>query len=329
MTGTARNGSSSRRGAGTLAATVPPESADVPATTAPDRSRTRDYERVAAAIRYLDAHAGDQPRLADVAAHLQLSEFHTQRLFTQLAGTSPKRFLRHLTAGTARRLLRERRAVLDAAYEAGLSSPGRLHDLTVTVDAMTPGDVGRGGAGVTIRVGTHPTPLGPAAVGVTGRGVCLLRFVDDDDPERAREAAAEDWPAADLVVDPAGTRRPVEAAFGREGAGPVRVALRGTNLQLKVWEALLRIPEGRVASYGDVARAVGHPTAHRAVASAIGRNPVAVLIPCHRVLRSTGELAGYRWGLDRKRLLLAAEAVRADAGDDGADHPGRGGPPPL
>jgi AraC family transcriptional regulator of adaptative response/methylated-DNA-[protein]-cysteine methyltransferase len=309
---TARNGSSGEASPGTLDA-PPDDGADiVPPTTAIAAAEADDYRRIADAIRYLDDHSTDQPRLADVAAHLHLSEFHTQRLFTRLAGTSPKRFLRYLTATTARELLRDRRAVLDAAYELGLSSSGRLHDLTVTVDAMTPGEVGRDGDGLTIRAGTHPSPLGPVAVAVTDRGVCLLRFVDDHAPATAAGVVADEWPAATVVVDQDVTRRPVEAAFGEGGTGPVRVALRGTNLQLKVWEALLRIPEGQVSTYADVARAVDRPRAHRAVASAIGRNPVAVLIPCHRVLRSTGQLAGYRWGLERKRALLAAEACRSD-----------------
>lgn len=277
-----------------------------------------DLARVAEAIRFLDEQASEHPRLADVAAHLHLSDFHTQRLFTRLAGTSPKRFLRYLTAGAARELLRQRRAVLDTAIATGLSSPGRLHDLTVTVDAMTPGEIGRDGEGLTVRVGTHPSPLGPVAVGVTERGVCLLRFVDHPGPDAAADLVRDQWPAATVTVDQVATRAPVEAAFGRGGAGPVRLALHGTNLQLKVWEALLTIPEGQVTTYGDLARAVGRPAAHRAVANAVGRNPVAVLIPCHRVLRSTGHLGGYRWGLDRKRALLAAEAARSPDAPQGA-----------
>lgn len=288
-----------------------------PAAPAGDAGPARDYDRVAAAIAYLDEHAGDQPTLDDVARHLHLSAFHTHRLFSRYAGTSPKRFLRWLTAGAARDLLRERRAVLDVAHAAGLSSAGRLHDLVVSVDAMTPGEVGRDGAGLTVRVATHPTPLGPAAVGVTERGVCLLRFVDDPGDDQAVALVAAQWPAAAIVIDRTSTRTPVDAAFGAATAGsPIPLAVSGTNLQLKVWEALLSIPSGQVTTYGDLARSIARPEAHRAVASAVARNPVAVLIPCHRVLRGTGQLAGYRWGLERKRVLLASEAAARDAAED-------------
>lgn len=280
----------------------------------PAATASPDLDRVAAAIRFLDAHRDEQPGLAEVARHLHLSESHAQRLFTTYAGTSPKRFLRWLTATAARDLLRERRAVLDVTTGTGLSSSGRLHDLMVTIDALTPGEVARGGEGLTVRTATHPTPLGPVAVGVTDRGVCLLRFVDAGDHAGAVDAVRAEWPAAEVVVDAVATAPAVAAAFGPGGSGPVRLGLAGTNLQLKVWEALLTIPEGHVTTYGDLARAVGHPTAVRAVASAVGANPVAVLIPCHRVIRSTGALAGYRWGLDRKRILLAREAVATGSG---------------
>lgn len=277
----------------------------------------RDFDRVAAAIRFLDEHRDEQPGLADVARHLHLSEFHLHRLFSAHAGTSPKRFLRWLTATAARDLLRERRAVLDVTTGTGLSSPGRLHDLMVTIDALTPGEVARGGAGLRLRAAVHPSPLGPVAVATTDRGVCLLRFLDDvgtGGHDVAVELVRATWPAAEVVVDPVGTAAPVAAALRRDGSGRVRLAPAGTNLQLKVWEALLRIPPGRVTTYGDLARAVGRPSAARAVASAVGANPVAVLIPCHRVIRSTGALAGYRWGTDRKRVLLAREAVAAGSG---------------
>lgn len=289
----------------------------MPAATVDDVS-PRDLERTASAIRFLVEHAEERPSLDDVAAHLHLSPFHAQRLFTRHAGTSPARLVRHLTATSARELLRQRRAVLDVTLETGLSSPGRLHDLTVTVDAMTPGEVGRDGAGLRIRVGSHATPFGPVAVGLTERGVCFLRFLEgreEPDQDAAVAAVTAEWPEARTVVDLGATAATVAAAFGPGGSGPVRVHVPGTNLQLKVWEALLRIPEGEVTTYGDLAAAVGSPAAHRAVASAVGRNPVAVLIPCHRVLRSTGALAGYRWGLDRKRALLATEAARRDEAD--------------
>jgi AraC family transcriptional regulator, regulatory protein of adaptative response / methylated-DNA-[protein]-cysteine methyltransferase len=277
-------------------------------------SSADDLERIAAAIGWIDAHAVEQPRLPDVAAALHVSPGHLQRTFTRFAGTSPSRFLRWLTGAAARELLRERATVLEASDAVGLSSTGRLHDLLVTLDGLTPGEVGAGGRGVTLRYGVHDTALGPVAAAASDRGVCALRFVDD--PTGLRDQLAGDWPAAALREDPAATEEAAAALraalAGAAGGTPLRLAVTGTNLQLKVWEALLRIPDDRVTTYGELARAVDHPTAVRAVASAVGRNPVAWLIPCHRVLRATGELGGYRWGTVRKRALLAREAARAD-----------------
>jgi AraC family transcriptional regulator, regulatory protein of adaptative response / methylated-DNA-[protein]-cysteine methyltransferase len=295
--------------------TGPPEDAGTPEDASrPTASTTGDLERIAAAIAWLDAHAIEQPRLPDVAAALHVSPGHLQRTFTRFAGTSPSRFLRWLTAGAARELLRERASVLEASTAVGLSSGARLHDLLVTLDGLTPGEVGAGGRGVSVRYGIHDTALGPVAAATTERGLCALRFVDD--PAGLHDQLARDWPAAALREDPAATEEAaaaLRAALAGAALGtPLRLAVTGTNLQLKVWEALLRIPDDRVTTYGALARAVDHPTAVRAVASAVGRNPVAWLIPCHRVLRATGELGGYRWGTARKRALLAREAARAD-----------------
>jgi AraC family transcriptional regulator, regulatory protein of adaptative response / methylated-DNA-[protein]-cysteine methyltransferase len=274
-----------------------------------------DLGRIADAIAWLDTHAVEQPQLGEVAAALHVSPSHLQRSFTRFAGTSPTRFLRWLTAGAARELLRQRATVLDTSAAVGLSSTGRLHDLLVTLDGVTPGEVAADGAGTTLDVGIHATPLGPVLAAASPRGVVALRFVDD--PVAARAELARDWPAATLRDDPDATEAAAAALRGAlDGAGagvPLRLAVTGTNLQLKVWEALLRIPDDRVTTYGELARAVEHPTAVRAVASAVGRNPVAWLIPCHRVLRATGALGGYRWGEVRKRALLAREAARADA----------------
>lgn len=288
----------------------------------------RDYARVAAAIGWLDAHRTQQPRIEDVAAALHLSTGHLHRTFVRFAGVSPNRFLQWLTLGTAKVLLRERATVLDTVAATGLSSPGRLHDLTVRLEAVTPGELGRGGAGVTIRHATHATPLGAALVAVTDRGVLTLRFLDPPaSPGSALEALRDEWPHARLEEDEAATRPVVEhladrfrpggprapgAGAGGMGVAPLQVVAVGTNLQVRVWEALLRVPEERVVTYSEVAAAAGRPRAARAVANAVGRNPVAVLIPCHRVLRTTGELGGYRWGATRKRALLAREAARQD-----------------
>ncbi|MHC4974199.1 MAG: methylated-DNA--[protein]-cysteine S-methyltransferase [Planctomycetota bacterium] len=266
-------------------------------------SESRDYRRVERAIRFLEANARRRPSLDATAAHVGLSPYHFQRLFRRWAGTSPKRFLSYLTAEHAKECLRDARTVLETTLDAGLSSTGRLHDLLVSVDAVTPGDVRRLGAGLRIRYGVHETPFGRARVAVTARGINNLAFVDHAPPPDLKE----EWPRAELVHDRKATAGWVDRIFGGGTAEPLPVLLRGTNLQLRVWEALLRIPEGSVVSYGSLAAALGKPTAARAVAGAVAANPIAYLIPCHRVLRATGAIGGYRWGTARKRAMLGRE----------------------
>jgi AraC family transcriptional regulator of adaptative response/methylated-DNA-[protein]-cysteine methyltransferase len=277
-----------------------------------------DYERIARAIAYLDAHWRAQPSLADVAQHVGLSESHFQRLFTRWAGISPKRFLQHATAQFARTLLREHRAALPTTLEAGLSNPSRLHELIVHAEAMTPGQVKRGGEGVEISYGFHDSPLGTAFVAVTPLGVCSLQFADS----AAERAAAirrlgEEWPWATLVESARRTRAAARQALGTLGAptGPLALHVRGTNFQLKVWTALLGIAPGTVTTYEEIAGAIGQPRAVRAVGSAVARNPVSLLIPCHRVIRKSGSLGGYAWGLERKEIILRAEDGRRQTGD--------------
>ena len=282
-----------------------------------------DYTRVEHAIRFLDEYRHARPSLAEVAAEVGLSEFHFQRLFTRWAGISPKRFLQFQTLAHVRTLLRESRSVLDATYDAGLSGPARLHDLVVTIDAVTPGEVRRLGAGLEIDYGIHPTPFGDALVALTARGVCALVFVDAAAGGRAgavRQLEGQ-WPGALLRANAEATAPVVRRIFARGGddsAGPpeqgqLSLLVRGTNFQVKVWEALLRVPEGAAVTYESLAGAVGAPTATRAVASAVGRNPVAYLIPCHRVIRKTGAFGDYRWGAARKRAMLGWEAARTAA----------------
>jgi AraC family transcriptional regulator of adaptative response/methylated-DNA-[protein]-cysteine methyltransferase len=268
-----------------------------------------DYYRIEKAIRYLDEHAREQPSLTDVARRLGLSVYHCQRLFHRWAGVTPKDFLQVATLGYAKALLRESRPVLEAALEAGLSGPGRLHDLFITMEAMTPGEYRRGGEGLTVHWGVHPTPVGDALIAMTGRGLCAIRFLDASH----RECEAElrhDWPRARLQHDQEATSAAAREISGRM-LGRTRerlgVLFRGTPFQVKVWQALLAIPAGTVTTYGDIASRIGRPEAHRAVASAIGANAIGYLIPCHRVLRSTGAIGGYRWGEPRKRALLALE----------------------
>ncbi len=279
---------------------------------------TADYERVARAIAYLDVHWREQPSLAALARHVGLSESHFQRLFTRWVGISPKRFLQHTTAEFARALLREHRATLPTTLDVGLSNPSRLHELIVHVDAMTPGQVSRGGEGVTITWGFHDSPLGTAFVAVTPLGVCSLQFADTAAERRAALARLQhEWPGATLVESSARTRDAARRALGQLGArkGPLALHVRGTNFQLKVWAALLNVAPGCVTTYEEVASAIGQPRAMRAVGSAVGRNPVSVLIPCHRVIRKSGGLGGYAWGLERKEILLRAEDSVRSLGD--------------
>jgi AraC family transcriptional regulator, regulatory protein of adaptative response / methylated-DNA-[protein]-cysteine methyltransferase len=272
------------------------------------------YGRVAAAIRYLQAHHLDQPTLSDVAAVMALSESRAQRLFTSLAGISPKRFLQHLNGLRGDRLLREGSSVLAASYATGLSGPGRLHDLMVSVDAAAPGEVAAGGAGLNIAWSVQPSPFGSCFVAVTGRGICGLHFLD---PMTVAEALAETrarWPGAHFTESPHSTGAAVRRAFGTAAeaqSGPLSLFVSGTNFQLQVWRALLRIPPGRATTYSAIAREMGAPAAARAVGAAVGCNPVALLIPCHRVIRQDGGLGGYHWDAGRKHALLAWESARA------------------
>jgi AraC family transcriptional regulator, regulatory protein of adaptative response / methylated-DNA-[protein]-cysteine methyltransferase len=279
----------------------------------------RDYARIEQAIEFLARHARTQPRLEQVAAHVGLSEYHFQRLFRRWAGISPKRFLQYLTAERARELLQSSRTTLDASLEAGLSGTGRLHDLMVAMHAATPGDIQSRGAGLIIDYGVHPTPFGECLIALTERGVCGIEFLD---PLRRRGALVRlqtAWPAATLRERSRATRAVAQQVFADHSNGhePISLFVRGTNFQIKVWEALLRVPLGNVVSYEDLARAAGEPDATRAVASAVAGNAVALLIPCHRVIRKNGVVGEYRWGAARKQAMLVWESARFEAIDNG------------
>jgi AraC family transcriptional regulator of adaptative response/methylated-DNA-[protein]-cysteine methyltransferase len=271
----------------------------------------RNYERIGRAIAYLRRHAEEQPDLAAAARHVNLSEHHFQRLFTRWAGVSPKRFVQYLTVEHAKSRLASAGSVLDLAGAVGLSGPGRLHDLFVTLEAMSPGEYRAGGSGLAIRYGVHESPFGPALLAMTERGLCGMRFVEGD-----REGAAwlrRNWPEADLRQDAAATAPVVERIFQplASGAGrPLALLVKGSNFQVKVWRALLELPFGSVTTYGQIAARIGAPGSARAVGGAVGANPIAWLIPCHRVIRETGLLGGYRWGPDRKAAMLGWEAAR-------------------
>lgn len=297
----------------------PPSADDL---EAPADDLVAGYALVAAAIAYLQAHRLAQPSLAELAAALDCPPARLQRQFAALAGVSPKRFLQILTKEHARVLLAQSADVLSAAFAAGLSSPGRLHDLMVTTEAATPGEIGRLGAGLALRYAFLPTPFGRALAAATARGLAFLGFADAE--RGGDEAALADlrrrWPRAALAADPA-VAAPLAPALARLGGvasgtaprRPLHLLLAGSNFQVKVWEALLAIPPGRLLSYSALAQAVGRPDAVRAVAGAVGRNPLSVLIPCHRVIRESGDLGGYHWGLPRKIALLACEARGAEA----------------
>jgi len=285
---------------------------DTPLHVMPGRgSGARDYERIARAIGYLRRHAGDQPDLAAAARHVNLSEHHFQRVFTRWAGVSPKRFLQYLTVEHAKSRLATAHGVLDVAGTVGLSGPGRLHDLFVTLEAMTPGEYKAGGAGLAIQYGAHETPFGRALVAMTARGICGLQFIDD---ERAGiEQLRRQWPIAELRRSPAATAPVAERLFGPLASrpnAPLALLVKGSNFQVKVWRALLELPFGSLATYGSIAARIGAPSAARAVGAAVGANPIAWLIPCHRVIRESGALGGYRWGMERKSAMLGWEAAR-------------------
>ncbi len=270
--------------------------------------KPQDYQRVEKAIHFLSSRWREQPRLEEVAKAAGLSLFHFQRLFQRWAGVSPKRFLQYLTAEYAKERLRVSRSVLDAAYESGLSGPGRLHDLLLSVEAMTPGQYKALGEGLRVEYGAHPTPFGQALAAVTSRGICGFAFLDKRGEKAALADLKRKWPRANFILKPEATRPVVDKIFRSKKVKGLKVLLQGTPFQLKVWEALLRIPAGNLAAYQDVAKGIGKPKAARAVGTAIGQNTIAYLIPCHRVIQETGVVGNYRWGSERKKVMLAWEA---------------------
>ena len=276
---------------------------------------TPETRRVERAIRYLARNRLEQPSLEDVADVMGLSPFHAQRVFSGWVGVSPKQFLGLLTVEHAKALLRDAESVLGAALEVGLSGPSRLHDLFVKLEAITPGEYKAEGQGLTMRWGIHPTPFGEALFVASPRGLARLAFLAEEAFGAALAEAREDWPLSRFVEDAAATAELAASAFANLAGGPapapIRVLVKGSPFQVQVWRALLRIPAGAAVSYGGLAKAIGQPGASRAVGTACGRNRVGYLIPCHRVIRETGALGGYHWGLDLKRTLLATESATA------------------
>ncbi|MEM9028491.1 MAG: bifunctional helix-turn-helix domain-containing protein/methylated-DNA--[protein]-cysteine S-methyltransferase [Pseudomonadota bacterium] len=283
------------------------------------RMRASDYDLVRKAIRFLTEHWTDHPELETLADHLGLSPTHCQKLFKRWCGLSPKEFLQAITIDHARTLLSDSASVLDCALDVGLSGSGRLHDLFIDHEAMTPGDYKRRGAGLTMRYGFHDTPFGEALLLATDRGVSGLAFVNEDQ-QHGRTETLDDmrrrWPNAVFEACSEATESHARQIFQTEcwtPEQPVRLILIGTDFEVRVWETLLRIPMGRAVSYSDIARHLGQPTAARAVGSAVGRNPISFVVPCHRVMRTDGSLGGYHWGLTRKRALIGWETGRVAA----------------
>jgi AraC family transcriptional regulator of adaptative response/methylated-DNA-[protein]-cysteine methyltransferase len=274
-----------------------------------------DYERIARVIRYVDAHQAEQPRLSVLAREAGLSAFHFHRLFSTWAGVTPKSFLQWLTFSQARGLLREGESVLDAALATGLSGPSRLHDLCVRLEAASPGEIKSGGAGWTITAGFGPTLFGEGLVAQSPRGICHLSFVDSDRTV-AWDNLKQLWPNARWQRDDAAAQRLLAGIIASpcqaDACMPLTALVKGTDFQLRVWRALLRIPFGHLTTYGQLAAAVGAPSAARAVGSAVGSNKLSCLIPCHRVIRQTGAAGEYRWGAVRKKAMLAWEALAVD-----------------
>ena len=283
-----------------------------PAATVPPHAPVAgedDASRIERALDWLSRNFERQPSLAEAAGHAGLSEFHFQRLFRRQVGLSPKKYVQFLTLERAKEVLAQSRSVLDAAYVSGLSGPGRLHDLFVNVEAMTPGEYKHRGRGLTIRYGFHPSPFGQCLIMRTSRGVCGLAFTS---PGRSGEAVAElarGFEAATFVEDATATAGIAGTIFEAPAGGDaIALHLRGTAFQIKVWRALLAIPPGCVTSYGDLAHRIGAPRASRAAGTATASNPVAWIIPCHRVIRASGVLGEYRWGRGRKLAMLSLEA---------------------
>lgn len=272
-----------------------------------------DYDRIASAMAYLVDRAIDQPSLEEMAAHVHLSPYHFQRLFCRWAGTTPKRFLQVLTLERGKVLLESSRSLLEVSHELGLSGSSRLHDHFVQLEAVTPGEYKSRGKQVHIEYGVHATPLGPMFVAVTQRGVCRAEFMDFNSMDELLDNLHNAWPHSSIRESLPSTRHAIDAFFSSDTAskhGPLSLHVAGTNFQIAVWRALLKIPTGAVASYADVAKSLGAPKSARAVGNAIGANPVALLIPCHRVIQQSGALGGYRWGPTKKLMAQTWEQMR-------------------
>jgi AraC family transcriptional regulator of adaptative response/methylated-DNA-[protein]-cysteine methyltransferase len=275
---------------------------------------TDDYERIGRALAFIAAHVDEQPDLDRIAAEVGMSAFHLQRLFTRWAGVSPKKFLQYLSLGRAKAALIEGSGVLEAAYAGGLSGPGRLHDLFIAHEAVTPGEFKRRGEGLTVSYGWAESPFGDSLIMTTPRGICGLAFAEASERQACFDDMAARWPLARFVEDAAAVRALAPAIFAADGPARERLklVLYGTPWQIKVWEALLQIPPSMLVSYEHIAGTLRNSRASRAVGTAVGANPISYLIPCHRVIRKSGAISHYHWGRQRKVALIGWEAAAAD-----------------
>jgi AraC family transcriptional regulator of adaptative response/methylated-DNA-[protein]-cysteine methyltransferase len=271
-----------------------------------------DYQRIADAIGYINANIQQQPSLDEIAAAINLSPFHFQRLFSRWAGVTPKKYLQILTVDRAKALLAESKPLLEVSDSVGLSSSSRLHDHFVQLEAVTPGEYKSGGQGISIQYATAPSPFGEIFIAATPRGICKLSFIGQDDINADIADLKRRWPNAELRQNPLDTVEIIDSIFLTTDAitRPLSLHVSGTNFQINVWRALMQIPAGTLNSYSQIAEAVGRPKAARAVGSAIGSNPIAFFIPCHRVLQQSGHIGGYHWGVTRKHAMHAWETAR-------------------
>jgi len=282
-----------------------------PATIAPLKRAADDYEVVRRAIAHIRGNWRAQPEIEQVAEAAAVSATELHHLFRRWCGLTPKAFLQALTLNHARDLLRSSASVLDTAYEVGLSGPGRLHDLFVTHEAMSPGEWKVGGSGLTLTYGFHPSPFGTALVMTTPRGLAGLALADAGRERGALADMRSRWPNARYVEDATATAPTAQRIFNPalwKQEQPLRVVLIGTDFEVRVWEKLLTIPMGRLTTYSDLAASAGAPKAARAVGAAVGKNPICFVVPCHRVVGKSGDITGYHWGLTRKRAMLGWEA---------------------
>ncbi|NIJ54184.1 bifunctional helix-turn-helix domain-containing protein/methylated-DNA--[protein]-cysteine S-methyltransferase [Dyadobacter arcticus] len=274
--------------------------------------QTYNYGKIAKAIEFIVANAKEQPSLVEVAEEVSISQFHFQRVFTEWAGVSPKKFLQYITAGYLKEKIKESSNLVELAELAGLSSQSRVYDHFTSIEAVTPQEFKSSGKGLDINYGIHDTPFGGCFIAVTERGICAMAFIDEDSKDEQLIQLAKKWHYANIAPNQAATKIYIGRIFqpAENSLEKLPLLVQGTNFQLKVWEALLNIPKGAVTTYQQIARSIGNPGAVRAVGSAVGDNPIAYLIPCHRVIRKEGVLGEYRWGSLRKKALIGWEAAR-------------------